>query len=93
MKFRLGSLVSTPAALRFCTLHQIDLLALVQRHVNGDWGNVCDEDALANDVAVVDGSRILSSYVFTAGKVWVLTDAEDDDGVRASTLVLLPDDY
>jgi len=26
-------------------------------------------------------------------RIWIVTDAEDDDGVRVSTLILLPEEY
>ena len=93
MKFSLGALVATPAALRFCTLHKINLLDLVARHHRGDWGDLDDEDKLANDVALVDGGRIFSSYVFSQGKVWIITEGTDDNGVRRSTCALLPSEY
>lgn len=93
VKFSLGHVVTTPAALRFCGLHHIDIFDLLTRHARGDWGDLGDDDKMANDVALVDGGRLLSSYEFKAGKVWVMTDAKDDDGKRASTCVMLPSDY
>lgn len=92
-KFSLGHVVTTPAALRFCGLNHIDIFDLLTRHSKGDWGDLEDTDKMANDVALVDGGRLLSSYKFSAGKVWVLTEAKGDDGKRASTCVLLPSDY
>ena len=93
MKFSLGALVATPAALRFCTLHKINLLDLVVRHHHGDWGDLDDEDKLANDVALVHGARIFSSYVLGQGKIWIITEATNDDGLRASTCVMTPSCY
>ena len=93
MTFDPGSIVSTPAALRFCQRHKIDMLGLVARHSQADWGEMSSDDLLANDVALVDGSRLFSSYTFPAGKIWVVSDATDDDGNRASTCVMLPADY
>lgn len=53
-----------------------------------------DEDRRANDEALKDGSRIFSAYKTKAGvKVWVITEASDDDGQRAATTLLLPDEY
>ncbi len=92
-KFELGQVVGTPQALRFCSLHNIEVFDLLTRHALGDWGNLCADDAAANNSAVTDGSRILSAYTFPAGKVWVLTEAEGDDGHRASTCLMLPTDY
>ena len=34
----------------------------LNRHVNGDWGEVYQEDRQANEQALIDGSRLLSAY-------------------------------
>lgn len=53
-----------------------------------------DEDRALNDSALLDGSRLLSAYETRVGaKFWIITEAEGDDGKRASTCCLLPDDY
>lgn len=63
-------------------------LNLVARHVSGDFGDVCAEDAEMNREAVTLGGRILSSYLVGEQKVWVITEAD-----RSLTTVLLPSDY
>jgi hypothetical protein len=92
-KFELGQVVGTPQALRFCSLHNIEVFDLLRRHASGDWGNLGADDAAANSAALIDGSRILSAYMFPVGKVWLLTEAEGDDGHRTSTCLMLPTDY
>ena len=32
------------------------------RHSNCDWGDLCDQDRASNDLALQEGSRLLSSY-------------------------------
>jgi hypothetical protein len=86
--FEMGRLVSTPAANAFCEENDINLISLVHRHLRGDWGDLCEDDKRANEQALIDGSRLLSSYEFPEGKVWVITEAD-----RSSTCVLLPSDY
>jgi hypothetical protein len=93
MKFMIGQLVATPPCIEFCSGNRIDILGLVQRHMNGDWGDLDEEDKEANEEALKCGSRILSSYVFPAGKVWIITEAQNGIGIRESTCVLLPEDY
>ncbi len=61
---------------------------LLDRHVLGDWGDVCDEDKGLNDDAVQHGDRILSSYTVGKSKLWVITEAD-----RSSTCILLPSEY
>ena len=52
------------------------------------------EDKLANDQALMDGSRLLSAYKTLRGvKIWFITEAADEQGRRSSTTALLPDEY
>ena len=88
-KFTLGSLYSTPGALSALVEAKQDALMFIKRHINGDWGDMCASDCKANDHAVVQGERIFSSYTLaTGGKLWIITGAD-----RASTTLLLPDEY
>ncbi len=50
-------------------------------------------DKEANNLALTTGARLFSAYVIRDTKFWVITDAEDDDGQRMATTVLLPDEY
>ena len=60
----------------------------------GHWGAVSPNDQRANEEALQTGARLLSAYETTLGvKIWVMTEAAGDDGRRASTCVLLPEDY
>ncbi len=53
----------TPLAQQVMERYQVNPVQLIGRHVVGDWGDVCPEDAQANEDALEFGSRILSSYV------------------------------
>jgi hypothetical protein len=87
--FPLGRIVATPGALDALAPHPGLLPRLITRHAHGDWGEVDAHDKQANDEAVVDGSRILSAYATPGGvRLWIITEAD-----RASTCVLLPDEY
>ena len=94
-KFAMGRLLSTPGALAALEEAGLSLASLLSRHVSGDWGDLSDDDKQANELALQDGSRIFSAYVLAATrqKVWCITEAEDDSGQRASTTILLPEDY
>jgi hypothetical protein len=66
-----------------------DVSFALSRHLKGDWGNICPEDKVLNDNAVVVGNRILCSYDSTSGtKFWIITEAD-----RSSTTILLPEEY
>ena len=93
--FRLGQVLSTPGALEALEKAQQAPWEFLSRHVQGDWGVVGKEDAEANHQALKDGSRLLSAYILKDGKtkIWIITEAEDDNGNRAATTLLLPADY
>jgi hypothetical protein len=86
-KFPMGRLMITPAALAALTQHDIQLA--LTRHVLGDWGDVCAEDAAENELSLREGLRLFSVYHAGNGtKFWIITEAD-----RSVTTVLLPDDY
>ena len=85
-RFPLGVVVATPGALDL--LARWDLDDLLRRHQRGDWGELDGHDRRANERALRDGARLLSSYPLGDGKVWIITEAD-----RSSTCVLLPEDY
>ena len=94
-RFATGRLLSTPGALRALSKANESPATLLGRHVGGDFGDMCEEDKQANEQALQDGSRIFSAYVLktTGEKVWVITEAIDDQGRRAATTILLPEEY
>jgi hypothetical protein len=92
--FPLGHLAATPGALEALEESGQTPGFFLARHVAGDWGEVDEEDWALNNEALVDGSRILSAYRTLKGKkLWIITEAADDDGKRAVTTILLPDEY
>lgn len=92
--FKLGQVVATPGALDALRETAQSPWEFLSRHVVGDWGELSDGDRELNDLAVKDGSRILSAYKTKTGvKVWLITEATDDNGQRAATTILLPEEY
>ena len=93
--FSIGQCVATPGALEALQAAGVSPLDLLSRHSQGDWGDLSQDDLEANNQALVDGSRILSAYVLPGQdqKVWIITEAVGDDGQRASTCVLMADEY
>jgi len=93
-RFRLGQTVATPSALKAIQQAGQSPAEFLDRHVRGDWGDLCDEDEQANEDALQDGSRILSAYHTSTGqKIWIITEAADEDDRREVTTILLPDEY
>ena len=93
-KFPLGQIVATPGALEVIEASGQSPQEFLGRHVRLEQGDLCDEDHELNAEAVKDGSRILSSFKTAKGeRIWVISEAEDDDGQRAATTLLLPEEY
>jgi len=87
MKFNLGRIVITPAALE--SIPADDICNSINRHVCGDWGDLDANDRKENEVVLHTGARLLSVYNTASGaKCYVLTEA-----CRTVTTILLPADY
>ena len=95
VKFNLGQVVATPGALE--ALNKSDQLPseFLNRHVKGDWGDVCESDGELNNQAIANEgneekqSRVMSVYK-TAQKdvIWIITEWD-----RSATTILLPSEY
>ena len=64
-----------------------EVLTALRRHASGDWGDLCPEDALANDTALHQGGRLFSTYGQGHERFWIVTAAD-----RSVTTVSLPED-
>ena len=97
-RFELGQLCNTSGAQEVLQRYQVNPFELIGRHVRGDWGDVCQEDAQTNEEALRVGARIFSVYVLpppagdnetlAPAKVWLITEAD-----RSVTTLLLPEEY
>ena len=89
MRFSLGRVVATPGALRALEKAEQLPAEFLDRHVNGDWGEVPEADKRENEYAVEYGFRVLSAYTTSAGEqIWILTEAD-----RSATTIMLPSEY
>jgi hypothetical protein len=87
--FPLGLVVGTSGGVRALEEAGQGPQEFLDRHIQGDWGEVPEADKHENDYAVQHGFRILSAYTTTAGdRIWVLTEAD-----RSATTILLPHEY
>lgn len=61
-----------------------------ERHCNGDWGDLDEEDKMANDFALRNGDdRLFSKYVFNEEvSIYIITEWD-----RSYTTILFPDEY
>ena len=88
--FSLGQIVATPGALAALEKAGHTPQEFLSRHLQGDWGDLSDEDRTENELSLQRGFRLLSSYRTNAGdtKIWVITEAD-----RSATTILLPEEY
>lgn len=69
-------------------------LACLRRHTNNDWGEMDEEDKEANNQALSQGTRLLSSYTDDrfpkngVATIWIITEAD-----RSATTILFPNEY
>lgn len=88
--FRLGRIVATQGVCR-AIWHQEDprrtIIELLERHQQGDWGDVCDDDWRLNDRSVKDG-RLMSVYHVEGIKLYIITTAD-----RSSTTIRTEEEY
>jgi hypothetical protein len=87
-KFSLGRIVTTPGVSDLAEGREAELLILMGRHLQGDWGDVSAEDRERNNQALIDGERLLSAYRLGGKKIWIITEHD-----RSSTCALLPEEY
>jgi len=92
MKFQPGQLVVTRAVHDMMTVNaefEKHVHLSIERHLAGDWGDVCDDDRVANELALQSGDRLFSAFTREGmPKLWVITE-----GDRSATTVLFPDEY
>ena len=94
-KFRLGKTVITPGAIE--ALNKSNQLPdiFLKRHITGDWGDICLEDADLNNEAIVNEGnidkqmRVMSVYKTNKNEtIWIITEWD-----RSVTTLLLPCEY
>lgn len=87
--FDLGQTVTTIGAKEILEESNQLPIEFLKRHVTGDWGIVCKEDAEENEFSLTNGYRLLSAYLTAKGeKLWIITEAD-----RSATTILLPEEY
>src|SRR5262245_51658482 len=88
-KFPLGRIVATPGALAALQAAGQQPYEFLSRHIQGDWGDVPEEDRQENELSLREGFRLLSAYhTRLREKLWVITEAD-----RSASTILLPSEY
>ena len=94
-KFKLGKVVITQGALAALADSNELPDSFLKRHIAGDWGDTCQEDADLNNEAIAhEGNidkqqRVMSVYKTSKNQVvWIMTEWD-----RSVTTILLPSEY
>ena len=95
MKFDLGKIVATAGVLQRAEEDKEFTKFVVKsmaRYVNGDWGEMCEDDKKMNDDAVANGDdRIVANYEYDGdedGRIYIITEWD-----RSVTTILFPSEY
>jgi len=90
--FSPGKVVMTRAVADLYEANPFGPQKWLRKHLRGDWGNLCSDDAEVNEEALKSGGRLFSSYDLGPDspepKLWIITEAD-----RSVTTLLLPSDY
>ncbi|WP_044490241.1 hypothetical protein [Burkholderia pseudomallei] len=87
-RFKIGRIFATPAAVDALDRTRTSIVDLLIRHMRGDWGDLSESDRQQNELALMGGARLLSSYPVGTARIWIVTEAD-----RSATTLLLPDEY
>lgn len=61
----------------------------MKKYVNGDWGDMCEEDKKLNDYSVINGERIVAKYNYNEDvAIYVITEWN-----RSYTTIMLTEEY
>jgi hypothetical protein len=77
IKFLLGKVYVTNAAVEALIRNEEELMHLLKRHREGDYGaEMCYDDRVVNEESIKRGGRVLSSYTLRDKTViWIITAA------------------
>ena len=63
----------------------------INKFVNNNWGDLCEDDKELNRAALKKGGRVLAAYTSSKGKIYIITD--DTKANPQRTTVLYASEY
>ena len=86
-RFSLGKVFMTRGVMK--RVPAIEALNAFTRHASCDWGDADKFDWEQNNLALKEGTRLLSVYAISNGlRLWIITERD-----RSMTTLLLPEEY
>ena len=64
------------------------VLQCLFKYMQGDWGDLCEEDKLENERALKEGDRLLGRYNIEPKPIYIITEWD-----RRNTTILFPEEY
>lgn len=71
---------------------RFDVTKALDNFLEGNWGVVCTEDAVANDEAIQRLERVIGAYYTCEGELWVVAESENGEQYTQIT-ALFPEEY
>ena len=108
VRFSSGEIKTTPKAMSLIAKHGFHQQALIARHRAGDWGDVSDAQSRRNELALIDGSKLLAWYRLleptwlesvpysqqkSLPTVWIETSSVNEVGIREVTTIFCSEDW
>ena len=90
-KFELGEILISLDVGNFIDENEFDRLiiaGLLNRHQNGDWGDMDEKYKKANNISLKKGQRVVSSFTIGKEIIWIVTESD-----RSLTGVIFPSQY
>lgn len=91
MKLELGQVMITKgvwALMETRSLYKDFVINCLERHSEGDWGEVSEKDWKANDKAAKRFKKVTSIYRDFGTEIWIITE-----GDRSTTTILYPEEF
>lgn len=86
--FPLGKIIITTGIMKLIRNKKYLLYPFIDKHSKGNWGYICNKDKEANNQALINGERLISSYIFDNIRIDIITEHD-----RSSTTILLNEEY
>ncbi|AIJ31179.1 hypothetical protein [Actinobacillus suis] len=83
---KLGTISATRAVIEL--LGKNKALELIHRHEYKDYGDLDEHDIYANELSLLVGNRIVSSYQVENEKIFIITEAD-----RSYTTIMMANEY
>ena len=108
VRFSSGEMKATPKAMSLIAKHGFHQQALIARHLAGDWGDVSSAQSRRNELALVNGSKVLAWYrlvekiwlesiPYSQRKhlptIWIETSSVNEVGIREVTTIFFSEDW